>query len=58
LQRNRDGRSAGAKVRIDKIVVESSVAGVSFTETFSDDSGKDNVKRDYRSWGIGLSHVE
>jgi hypothetical protein len=45
-------------VRIDKIVVESSVAGVSFTETFSDNSGKDNVKRDGKSWGIGSSHVE
>jgi hypothetical protein len=48
----------GTKVRIDKIVVESEVAGVSFTETFSDDSGKDNVKRDGKSWGIGASHVE
>jgi hypothetical protein len=29
-----------AEVGIDKIVVESYVAGVSFTETFSDDSGR------------------
>jgi hypothetical protein len=45
------------KVRIHKIIVESSVAGVSFTATFSDDSGKENVKRDGKSWGIGSSHV-
>jgi hypothetical protein len=45
-------------VRIDKIVAESQVAGVSFTETFSDDSGKDRVKRDGKSEGIGSSHVE
>jgi hypothetical protein len=48
----------GTKVRIDKIVVESEVAGVCFTEIFSDDSEKDNVKRDGNSWGIGSSHVE
>jgi hypothetical protein len=48
----------GAKVRIDNIVVESQVAGVSFTETFSSDSGKDTVKRDDNIRGIGSSHVE
>jgi hypothetical protein len=46
-----------AKVRIDKILVESWVAGGSLAETFSDDSGKDSVKRDCRSWRIGPSHV-
>jgi hypothetical protein len=46
-----------AKVRTDKILIESSIAGVSFTETFSDDPGKDSVKRDSRIWGIGSRHV-
>jgi hypothetical protein len=35
-----------AKVRIDKILVENSVAGVSFAEMFSDHAGKENIKRD------------
>jgi hypothetical protein len=48
----------GTKVCIDKTVVESQVSGVSFTEAFSDDSGKDNVTRDGKNWGIGSSHVE
>jgi hypothetical protein len=46
-----------AKVRIDKILVESSLAGFSLAETFSDDSGKSNGKKNCRSWGIESSHV-
>jgi hypothetical protein len=38
-----------AKGRIHKILVESEGAGVSFTETFSGNSGKDIVNRDCRS---------